>query len=288
MPLYNPTPQSVFLQTLFALLPTPAIDVIINNTVHLTEDLFCLSLNITNTGKLYTDNYRVYSLTSIINYGQIINKGADGTAGTLTDVGLGGVNPSSGTIAKAADGQDGTINGSDGNDGTAKLNCIGFQGGTGGAAGIFIGGAAGTLTNPPLNAYYQRYAIMQQSIPNILSAQAFNLVANSGSGSGAADIGTAGSGGSGAGGGIIMLCCITLINHNLINVQGGNAGASYNDGSTKVGGSGSGCGGIIYIIASQITIGTTLVLAGNPQTGKNGGIAGTQGGSGTLITQNFH
>lgn len=282
--LNNPKTANNFLASLFAALPTPAQDIHITADTHLAQDLFAISLIIDAGVTLFTDNYRIYVLTSLINNGTISNIGANGTNGTAITPGTGGINPPDAYFLAGIAGQDGVLGGNNGLSASNPTNVILRYGGGGGNAGAFLGGTIATGTPPPFNIRSLFDIMHSFSIQDIIEGSITQFNVAVGSGSGAADVGAASSGGSGASGGIILINCISLINNGTITVHGGNAGLPFNNGVTAVGGSGSGAGGLIITISNLLTVGTLDTLAGTKSNGVNTGLNGSNGQPGQSIT----
>lgn len=283
MSIFNPKPGNTFLANLFAALPTPPGNVIITANTNLTSDMFAISLTVNAGATLYTDNCRIYVLTSLTNNGTISNVGNNGGNGSNIAGGLAGENPMSITLPDGAIGKNGVFNGSNGLSDPGASRVLGGSGTNGGNAGAFTGGIAGPTTPPHADAYSINELLRSFDIQSILLSNQISLIINTTSCSGAAAAGAAGSGGSGAGGGAIFIAAHTLTNNGLITVRGGNAGSPFNNGITAVGGSASGCGGIIALFTYRIIKGNLNTLAGTPSIGVNGGTNGQTGNSGFTI-----
>jgi hypothetical protein len=284
MGLNNPSPDSTFLSTLFANLPTNDGDVHITVDTHLTADLFPVSLLIDAGVTLFTDNCRIYCLGTITNNGTISNAGYDGNNGTASAGGTAPSPPTIRTLYYGKQGRNGRFNGQNGLVGSDSIYSLGVNGAPGANAVVHTGGSAGTSTPLPANLTLFSYFYFHFSIPDILAANMWTIWPNAGSGSGAADAGAAGSGASGNAGGIVFICTTRLINNGTITAAGGAAGDPYDDTVTPVGGSAGGAGGLIIIYALILIVGTLSVAGGSSSSGVNGGAAAASASDGYIFT----
>ena len=286
MPIYNPLPNNTFLPNLFSQLPSNAGNVHISVNTHLTSDLYCITLIIDAGITLFTDNWRIYCLTSLVNNGTISNNGTNGNNGTAIAGGSQANNPVNRTLRQGQNGRAGVINGLNGLSGSNLTSVIGRQGANGGDAIVQTSGLAGTPTFMVFDILGISAMLQSFYINSIISASIVNAYPNTASGSGGADAGAAGSGSAGCGAGIVFIYANTITNNGSINTIGGNAGSPFNNGVTPVGGSGGGAGGIIILIAKTIVEGTLDTTEGNGSNGVNGGTPGDAPNSGPLLLIN--
>lgn len=236
----------------------------------LLRDMYYDTLTINVGATLFTNGFRVFARTAIINNGIIDRSGAN-ASGTAATTGL-----TAGTLAAgAAGGAGGTGAGSAGG---ASATSLGGAGGAGGLGSGGAGGAGGTNTlNTAANGGVEAFLGVDRAREG-RNLAGVAITQGSGGGGGGGD-GVAGGAG-GAGGGLIVLLTPSLTGTGQIKANGGN-GFTPITGGNKGGGGGGGGGIICTITENDVSLtGLTLSVAGGA--GASGVGTGVTGSNGTV------
>lgn len=243
---------------------------VIASDTTLFRDMYYDTLTINAGATLYTNGFRVFARTSIINNG-IIDRSGLNASGTSATTAL-----AAGTLAAGtAGGAGGTAAGSAGG---ASATSLGGAGGAGGLGSSGAGGAGGTNTlNTAANGGVETFQNVDRSREgrNLAGSQ---ITAGSGGG-GAGGDGVAGGAGGG-GGGLIVLMSPSITGTGQINAKGGNGFTPITGGNK--GGGGGGGGGIIACISENDVTATSLVLSVAGGFGASGVGTGATGQNGTI------
>lgn len=235
----------------------------------LLRDMYYDTLTINPGATLFTNGFRVFARTEIINNGKIDRSGAN-ASGTAATAGL-----TAGTLAAgAAGGAGGAAAGAVGGASATSL------GGSGGSAGLGSGGAGGGAGLNTLNTAVNGGVETFQQLDRAREGR--NLIGTlvtggSGAGGGGGD-GTAGGAG-GAGGGVMMLMSPSITGIGEIFAKGGN-GASPAGGNR--GGGGGGGGGVLALISENDITMTSLVVSVAGGAGASGAGSGATGNNGSV------
>lgn len=245
-------------------------DAVISADTTLTRDMYYNTLTINVGATLYTNGFRVFARTSIVNNGIIDRSGAN-ASGTSATTGL-----SAGTLAAGTAG--GAGGAAAGSAGGASATSLGGSGGAGGSGSGGAGGAAGTNTlNTAANGGVETFQQVDRARDgrNLAGTQ----VTGGSGGGGAGGDGVAGGAG-GAGGGLIVLMSPSITGIGQINAKGGN-GFTPITGGNKGGGGGAG-GGVICAISENDITATSLTLSVAGGLGAPGVGTGANGVNGTV------
>lgn len=246
---------------------------IISADTTLLRDMYYDTLTINVGATLYTNGFRVFARTAIINNGTIDRSGAN-ASGTAATAGL-----VAGTLAAGtAGGAGGTAAGSVGG---ASATSLGGAGGAGGLGSGGAGGAGGTNTlNTAVNGGVEiLYGVDRAREGRNIAGTA--ITTGSGGGGGGGD-GVAGGAG-GAGGAMIVLLTPSLTGTGTIRARGGNGFTPITGGNK--GGGGGGGGGVIATITENDVTATSLTLdiaGGTGASGTGTGVTGTNGSVGRI------
>ena len=258
-------------------------------TTTITRDMYYN--NLTLTGTLSTDGYRVYVKGTVSGAGKIVgatgNNGGAGGAGSGSGgtAGTAGASSGSGIFTTTA-GSAGTV-GQTAGTGAAGVDCTatigigsyGARGGTSGSAGA--GGASSTPTMVNKFAIlasltFQAIDISQASIVSVIKGAGCSSGGGGGGGNGGHD-GGGGGGGGGASGGLVWLVANTWSGTFIVaGGRGGNGGAGGNGAGTTDGGGGGGGGGSA---GATVVIYKTKTWTGSYQFVPGTGGAASTGGS---------
>jgi hypothetical protein len=240
----------------------------------LLRDMYYDNLTINFGATLYTNGFRIFAKTAIINNGVIDRSGlnASGTAATSGLI-------SGTTSAGTAGGAGGAAAGAAGGTSATSL------GGSGGAGGLGSGGAGGAAGTNTLNTAAAGGVETFQNVDRAREGRnltAAVITGGAGGGGGGGD-GTAGGAGGG-GGGIIVIMSPSITGTGAINAKGGN-GASPAGFTTGRGGGGGAGGGVIACISENDVTATSLTLSvagGLGASGAGTGVTGSNGGVGRI------
>jgi hypothetical protein len=278
-------------------------------TTTLTRDMYYN--NLTVTGTLATNGWRVFCKTSVSGAGTISNNptaataGGNGTGAAGGSAGGAGGVTSANQLGSGSQGVVGRIGGFNAvglqgtqgqlstqarNDGTTVDQPASTAGGNGtSAGGAGRGATTGDNTLDPKVATYPICIAFRDFLGSAIPLNSISGRAHSGgSGGGGSGAGGGGSGGSGAGGGPIVLVAKTWSGSFTVQSKGsagGNGGNGFAGGAGAAGGgagSNGGPGGIvtaIYVDRSGWS-GSIDVSGGAGGTHGNGGNGGTNGGDG--------
>lgn len=240
-------------------------------TTTLTRDMYYN--NLTVTGTLITDGYKIFAKTSatgtgIIGWGSA-NNGAVGSAGNPGTGGLGGARSGSGSL-RSNPGANGGQCGGGGNSGSVTISGTGGDGGIGGNGGQ---GATATSTATSTTRWYNFSPLVITSADFSFASGTSALTggAGGGGGSGASSCAGAVGGGGGAGGGPVFIASPIIGGTFTVRSIGGNGG---NATSGNGGGGGGGGGSSIMLFLSKLWTGSYLLTGGTGGTGANNGAVG--------------
>lgn len=267
-------------------------DVTVAGTTTITRDMFYN--NLTVTGTLNTDGYRVFVKGTLSGTGTIANNntsaGGDGPAGTVGGPGIAGTAKGSG-IWKGVAGSAGGAGG-DGSPaavaGTAGINgnkgVAGAAGGAGGNGSSSNGAAAGGAgTNDTTKPIFDKFNAINFAYYSASATLAQYSLTGSGGGGGAGGENGVGYGGSGGGsggtGGVIILIAKTWAGNFTISATGANGGAGGAGAAGNTGGGGGGAGGAGGTVI--VVYGTKTWTGSYTLTGGTGGAGGAKAGTGT-------
>ena len=263
-------------------------------TTTLTRDMYYNNLTI--TGTLQTDGYKVHVKATLNGTGTIAGKtGGNGGNASGVTAGSAGAESTSGPIkgrAGVAGGSNGA--GAGGAAGTSGLfgsfGSSGTQGGSGGSGGNpgGAGGAVGAVTTAQTKMIDKTAVvgmIYLQSDTVAIQKPCGSSGGGQGGGSGASPSPGAG-GGSGASGGTIWVAAKTWAGTFTISSVGGNGGNGGNGtaGGGDAGGGGGGAGGnggsTLFIYETKTWTGSYVLTAGTGGSGGTGAGSGGNGGNG--------
>lgn len=239
----------------------------------LLRDMYYDTLTINVGATLYTNGFRVFAKTAIINNGTIDRSGAN-ASGTAATAGLVAGTLAAGTAGGAGGAAAGSVGG-------ASATSLGGAGGAGGLGSGGAGGAGGTNTlNTAVNGGVEiLYGVDRSREGRNLAGTA--ITTGSGGGGGGGD-GVAGGAG-GAGGAMIVLLTPSLTGTGTIRARGGNGFTPITGGNK--GGGGGGGGGVIATITENDVTATSLTLdiaGGTGASGTGTGVTGTNGSVGRI------
>ena len=243
----------------------------ISSDTTLARDMFYDSLTINFGSTLFTNGFRVFAKTAIVNNGTIDRSGNNAT-GTAATAAL-----TAGTVAAGTAGGAGGI--AAGSAGGASATSLGGAGGAGGLGSGGAGGAAGANTlNTAVNGGVESLQIADNARTgrNIAGTA---VTTGSGAGGGGGD-GVAGGAGGG-GGGIIVLLSPSITGTGSVKAMGGNGFTPITGGNK--GGGGGGGGGVLCTLSENDVTATSLtfnVSGGSGVAGTGTGANGANGSSG--------
>lgn len=253
----------------------------------LTRDMAYNNLTVPAGSTLENLGFRIFVRETLTLRGVIASTGDDGGPG------IGGGENGSGTsnintLGRGGQlGGDGEANGN-GNPGVPGFFLQGGNGGTGGNAGAFTGGAP---------SVFNAGSTIIGTIETIHSALGFHMMHNSNdiplgkigggsSGGGGAGDGIEGGGGGGAGG-VICIWANVFDSDGTVEADGGDGADSATSGSGTDGGGGGGAGGGVIFMVRRTTgplgSGTFSVAAGSGGAGFGAGTAGDAGVVGKIL-----
>ena len=281
-------------------------------TTTLTRDMYYN--NLTVTGTLDTNGWRIFCKTGVTGTGTIrSNGGAGGNAGNGTGAAGGGAGAAGSTTStnnlnRGPAGKIGRIGGFNGTgltgnnaaiahmfrqDGTAIDHPAGASGGAGANAGGGGGNASSgdnTADAKPI-VYPACVEWKEMGVGTTINMDTgWGTPASGGSGGGSATGGGGGSGGSGAGGGPIVLVAKIWTGSFVVESKGGNGGtggngfASSGSNGGGAGGNGGSGGAVVAIYADRSGWSGSIDVAGGSAgthgNGNGGGANGSDGNAG--------
>ena len=245
----------------------------------LTRDMYYNNLTINSGVTLCTGGYRLFVKGTLTNNGTTHNNGGNGVNATA------GPAASAGTLRA---GTEGALESSVGN-GIAAANVVapglGGNGGAGGNAPVYAGGAGGVSARSNGYGSPRNLVAAIQLIGFPSSGSVLTFGGGGGGGGGARDDGTAFSGAGGGGGGAVLIAAREVVNSGQITANGGAGGAATGGNN---GGGGGGGGGVILILHTSLSGSGTITAnggAGGAATGT--AAAGAVGGNGSILLLNL-
>lgn len=243
---------------------------VIASDTTLLRDMYYDNLTINEGATLYSNGFRIFARTSVVNNG-IIDRSGLNASGTSATTAL-----AAGTLAAgAAGGAGGTAAGTVGGASATSL------GGAGGAGGLGSGGAGGLGGTNTLNTAASGGVETFQNVDR--SREGKNIVGTSitgGSGGGGAGGDGVAGGAGGGGGGLVVIMSPSITGTGKIKAVGG-AGYTPITGGNKGGGGGGG-GGIVALISENNIAATSLTINVSGGAGASGVGTGVTGQNGTI------
>lgn len=239
-------------------------------TTTLTRDMYYDNLTI--TGTLVTDGYKIFARTSATGTGIVSWGTANNGANATFPGGAGGARSGNG-ILKNNKGGDGGNCGAGGASGSVTISGTGGDGGAGGNGGV---GATGTSTATSSTRWFNfaDLTILGADFSFASGTSPLSGGAGGSGGSGAGSCGGASGGGGGASGGPVFIASPIIGGTFTVRSIGGNGGTG-----TASGGGGGGGGSSIMIFINKLWNGTYLLTGGASSGGTNPGNAGSSGRS---------